>query len=127
MRLVDVAQRRPRGLAVGAVDAANRLADLAAQIGVFGNADAAARRDLQIGDFAAPVREIGEESLEGIHALGDALGVIEPVDTDDDGADGQAVEYFAHEAALDGAPRQPLEWLGFDTDRERSHLHGTIA
>ncbi len=106
MRLVDVAQRRPRRLAIGAVDAADRLAHLAADVGIFRNAGAAARRDLQIGHLAAPVREIGEEALERVHALGDALGVIEPVDADDHGAAGQAVEHLAHECGCRrrGAP-----------------------
>src|ERR1041384_8110153 len=74
MRFIDVTQRRPRGLAIVAVDPPHRLADLAAQFGIFGDAGPAARRNLQIGDFVLPVREITEEALERMDAFERFLG-----------------------------------------------------
>ena len=54
---------------------------------------------------------------------GNALGVVEPVDADDHGAAGQAVEHLAHEGRFDRAPRQPRESLGLDADREDADPH----
>ena len=43
---------------------------------------AAFRRDLQESDLVHPFGRYFEEMLEGLHALDDALGIIEPVDAE---------------------------------------------
>ena len=67
--------------------------------------------------------KIGEKALERVHALGDALAVVEPIDADDHGAAGQAIQHLTHEMRFDGAAREPCESLGLDADRKGTDLH----
>ena len=105
---VDIADRRPGRFAIGAVDAAGRLADRALHLGIFLDLGAALRRDLQIGDLAVPVRIDREEALEGIQPLREALGIVEPVDADHQARPARLSTHVAHERRAHAAPRQPL-------------------
>ena len=76
----------------------------------------------KIGDAAAQGRVALEEAREGLDALADALGIVEPVDADD--------ELLAFEARL-GAPHERMalrvrrlgpESRRVDADREGGHL-----
>src|SRR5262249_60251852 len=91
VRLVDVADRRPRRLAVIAVDLPGGGADLLLHVGIFLDGGAALGRDLEVRDLPVPVRIGGEEPLERIHAQRDALGVVEAGGAADDGASGQTL------------------------------------
>src|SRR6185369_5947322 len=110
-----------------AVDAPDRLTHLASHVGIFRNARPAAGRDLQIGNLAAPVREISEEALKRAHAFGNALAVVEPVDADDHGPARQAVQHLAHKAGLDRAARETRESFSLHSHRERADANDTIA
>ena len=103
------------------------LTDRAPHIRIFWNAGAAARRDLKIGDLAAPIREIGEKALERVHALRDALAVVEPIDADDHCAAGEAFEHIANKFGFDGAARKARESFRLHADRERADLYGAIS
>ena len=120
---VDVADRRPGGLAISAVDAAGGRADRALHLGIFLDLGAALRGDLQISHLAAPIGVDRKEALERIHALSEAFRIIEPVDADHHGAAGEAVEHVLHERGTHRASSQPAELAGLDPDREYADAH----
>src|SRR5690606_758271 len=50
---------------------------------VGGDGLARRRSDLQVGDLLAVLRPAGQEQVHGLDAFGQALGIVEPVDADD--------------------------------------------
>src|SRR5581483_11503849 len=79
------------------------------------------------GDPAAPIRIVGEKALERTHALGDALAVVESVDSDNHCATGEAFQNLADEVRLDCPPCESRERLGLNSDRESTDLYRAIA
>jgi len=71
--------------------------------------------------------KVGEKTLEREHALGDALAVVEPVNTDDHGAAGEALQHLTDEMRFNGAAGEPRERLGLNADRKGADPHHTIA
>ena len=77
------------------------------------------RRDLHEGHLAALARVVLQQRLVGAQALGDPLGVVEPVDADDQ----LAAEQAARQRAGSRAPPRPrspcgAKSVGVDADRE---------
>jgi cation-transporting ATPase E len=64
--LVHIAHRRPRNIAIGAVDAAGRSIDLPLHLCVFMNGRAAFRRDLCERNLAVPLRIGHQEAFEAV-------------------------------------------------------------
>ena len=73
---VDVTDRRPVCLSIGAVDAPRGRSNLLLHIGIFRNLAAAFGCDLQISHFAPPVRLRLEEQLECRKAMSDPFRVV---------------------------------------------------
>ena len=82
---------------------------------------------MQICHLSPPIGIHGEKTLERIHALSEALGVIEPVDSDDHGAAGEAVHHIAHKRRAHGTAGKPAELVGLDADWKDSDSHGPLG
>ena len=87
---VDVTDRRPVRLAIGAVDASRGRSDLLLDVGIFRNLGAALGCDLQIGHFAPPIGLRLEKQLECRKPMRDPFRVIQPIDPDDERTASQA-------------------------------------
>ncbi|KAG1439952.1 hypothetical protein G6F57_019207 [Rhizopus arrhizus] len=116
--LVDVAQRCPVRLGVAAVDVAGDLFQLAAQLPVLGDIATRDRGDLQVGQRAALVGMTLQVALEAEEALGQALGVVQAVDTDRQLAVTQAVAQILHRGLGGGGAGLARDQVGVDADRE---------
>jgi hypothetical protein len=77
---IEVANWHPVGVAEAAIDPADQPLHALAQLGVIGNLRTRRNRDLQKCDAATPFRAAIEQPLKRLEALGDALGVVEPID-----------------------------------------------
>jgi hypothetical protein len=58
----------------------------------------------------------GEENIERLQSLDQALGIVEPVDADDEGAPVEASDQVLDERRADIAARETLEIARLDTD-----------
>lgn len=74
--------RHPVGLAEFAVNPADEGIQLGALLCVLGDVDAAGGGDLDEGDTASEVGVGVQKSLDGLHTLGDSLGVVKSVDAE---------------------------------------------
>src|SRR3546814_1065506 len=68
-RAVEIANGGPRDLATLAIDPPDCAPDRLLEFGVSGNLGSALRRNLQVGDLAAPCRIHVEESFDRLHPL----------------------------------------------------------
>ena len=123
---IDVADRRPGDFAISTVDASGGFADRALHLGVFLDFRAAFRRDLQVGHLAAPIGIHREEALEGVHALRQPFGIIEPVDADHHGAPSEAIQHPAHQRRAHRPPCQAAELVRLDPNRKDADAHGSF-
>jgi hypothetical protein len=65
-----------------------------------------------------PIRVLGEEEIESFKPLDQALGIVQAVDTDDQGSPAEARHQVFHQRRLYIASRQPLKPVRLDTDGE---------
>ena len=119
-RAVQIADRRPRTRREFAVDAPDEFVDLTLQRLVLADLGAARDRDLQQHDLLPMLGVELEQALEAEDALGYALRVVEPVDTQD-----HALATATQCARR--AEREPLLRGVVDTEGKRAHMHGAIA
>src|SRR5690606_35017339 len=117
---VDVAQRGPVWRGMAAVDVPGDLLQLAAQGAVFADVGARQRRDLQVGQGALLVRVPLQVAFEAVEALGQALGVVQPVHADRQQPVLQAGAQAAYRGLVDRARRLARYFRGIDADRERA-------
>ena len=71
--------------------------------------------------------KVGEKAFERVHAFGDALAVVEPIDSDDHCAAGEALQHIADKFGFDGAAREPRKCFRLHADREGSDLYRAIS
>ena len=122
----EVADRHPVEIGVVGVDAAGEAVELLAEdlVGVDGLARG--RGDLQEADAAAQVLVVVEHAAEGLHALGQALGIVHAVDADDE----RAVLGEPAEAGGGGAALLALglggDVVGVDADGEGLGAQGLV-
>ena len=95
-------------------------------LGIFLDRAAALGRDLQIGDLAVPFRMGRQEALIGFQPQRDALGIIQPVHPDHQGARHRG-DNLLDKGSSHRAPRQPGEIAGLDPHREGADAHGPVA
>ena len=118
---VDVAQRHPVGLAEPSVDCTRLTFEVGADLAVLRDLTAGRRRDLEE-DRLPPVLGVAvEEAAEGGEPVVQPLGVVEPVDTDDQPSTEQRVTESAHRDLLG----RPHGLLGDEVavDRDGDALH----
>src|SRR3546814_18062601 len=80
---VDVADRHPVDIRMGAVDPPRELVERIADVLIGFDVAARGRRDLEQINARVPVRMLVEEALVTEEAFGEPLRIIEPVDADD--------------------------------------------
>ena len=114
VRAIEVAHGRPVGLAERAVDPADERLDARAQLGVLGNLGARRHRDLDERDLAAPLGVPLEQPRERLEPLGDALGVVEAIDAEDQLAAARASSRTSRARSSPVARARPRR-----TDRDR--------
>src|SRR6266702_7090724 len=80
--LVEIADRRPVGLAVAAIDVGDETRDLVLEVTIGLDGTARGICDLQQRDAAQELRMLGPEPVERADTVDEALGIVEPVDAD---------------------------------------------
>ena len=83
---VEIADGHPVECRMGTVYAPRFGLELMADFLVLRDTLAGPGRDLEHHDLATPIAVADQEGLKGMKALRQALGIIQPVDTDDQGA-----------------------------------------
>ena len=73
--------------------------------------------------MAAPIRIDRKETLECIHPLGQALGIIEPVDPDHHGAPGETFQHRLDQRRAHRTPRQSAEFVRLYADGKDPDAH----
>ena len=92
---VQVANRNPVVLRVAAVDFSDQTVNLALLGRVLRHPGARRSRDLGHGHLVAPRRVAFEQAVKGQQPLGDALGVVEPVNAEQDASAANHLAQFA--------------------------------
>jgi hypothetical protein len=105
------------GLGEAAVDAADLRLDLTAEFTVLAYLASAGNGDLDDGEAAAQLRPLLEQQLDRVQALEDPLGVVEPVDAEEDASGGELVAQRRERALHPRRPRVAGERIGVDRDR----------
>src|SRR5271157_1880858 len=118
MGTIDIAYRRPGCLAITAVDSADQRRHFIFDRGVVLDAGPAPWRDLQQGDARSPLWIDFEKAVESVDALGDALGIIEPVDAEHEAQPLEALSNFPGERRTRGIAREPRVSGRLDADRK---------
>ncbi|MNN54184.1 hypothetical protein D3C81_1689800 [compost metagenome] len=121
--LVDVAQRRPVGFGVAAVDVAGELFEFLAQLAVLVDAAARYRRDLQVGHAAFLLRVAAQVMLETVEAFGQALGIVQSINADGELAVLQALAQCTHGFVAGGSAGLTGDVCGVDADGKRGRAH----
>ncbi len=102
---------------MASIDAPHQLVDVALQLGVGGHALARGHRDLHEAHLIAQLRRLLQQAIDGVQPPRDALGVVEPVDPQHDGAaTGIGADGLGARDHV-GAVGQGVEALGVDAHR----------
>jgi hypothetical protein len=118
-RAVHVSDGCPGRRAESAVDSADEFVQLTFEVFVFGDLRSAGDGKLHQHDFLAMLGIAIEQALEGGESLGDALGVVESVDAQDDA--------FGPRGGRRRFVGTGLEQLEVDSERVHADLHGPVA
>ncbi len=121
---LEVEDRLPALGLVGAVDLLHRRVHLRLQRLIAGNGAAAGRRELHEHEALAILGEALEEAAQGAEALGQALGVVEPLHPDPEELGG-GVE--AREQLLARRGGRVVHEAGSHADRKRLHRRDVLA
>src|SRR5208282_845294 len=84
---------------------------------------AALRRHLNQSRLPAPLGMILEQPLERLHAVWNALGIIESIDAEHETTTAEALADQGHERRAPRIAREPHVRLGFDADRKGAETH----
>ena len=120
---VDVADRRPGRVAESAVDLADESRHLGFDLAVLLDVGTALRRDLQQRHLPAPLGIVLEQPLERLHAIRNALRIVESIDAEHETAAAEALPHQGHERRAPRVAREAHVRLGFDADREGAEPH----
>ncbi len=124
---VDIADRRPRRLAVPPVDLTDDRTHRAIDGGIFRHLGSAFRGDLKEGHLAQPLRLGVEKVAEGLDAIGDALRVIETIDPENETAVPETVAHPCHQPRVHCNPGGPRIIRSIDGDRKSANMHIAAA
>ena len=125
---VDVAHRRPRRLAESPVNLADQRRDLVVDRDVFADfVDVLGRHQQAMTRPAPNFRfELKEAIVKALRRWMVALGIIEPIDAEDQLLPIQAVDDFVHEAGARRVAGKSTVDRGLDANRKRAEL-GLVA
>src|SRR5262249_50176585 len=108
-------------------EAADLRLDLAAQLAVLTRLASAGYGDLDDGEATAQPRPLLEQQLDRVQAFEDPLGVVEPVDAEEDAAGDELAAQGGDRARDRLRARVAGERLGVDRDRVGGRDHGTAV
>src|SRR5208283_3563028 len=118
MGTIDIAYRRPGRLTITAVDSADQHRHFMLDRSVVLDIGAAPWRDLQQRYARSPLWIDFEKAIECVDSLGDALGIVEPVDAEHEAQPLEALSNFPGEWRTRGIAREPRVSGRLDADRK---------